>query len=460
MSDYKIKLLIIDDEKLIGWSLAKQFEKDGYQTFTALSGEEGLEVFRRESPEVVFLDNRLPKKSGLEVLKEIRHHSQSTIVIFMTAYGSTETAVEAMKLGAYDYVNKPFQYNDVNSIVEQAVKANKLDAEVLDIRRKLMSRYGFSSIIGESSQMMHIFEIIRKITHSEASTVLIYGESGTGKEVVARAIHYESNRFQKPFVAINCAALPETLLESELFGYERGAFTDAKQMKRGQFELAEGGTLLLDEIGELSIQMQVKLLRALETRTFKRLGGTQDTKIDVRVIAATNRDLQAAIAEGRFRQDLYFRLKVVTVQLPPLRERPEDILILSTYFINHFNREFSKKVTGLDEPARCAMLAYEWPGNVRELKNVIEHSLVLENDTLIRLEHLPIEILGKKPQKVDPSAVQLEFPVTGFPLEEIEKLAIQKALNYANGNQSKAAALLSVTRDTIRYKMKKFGLLD
>jgi len=460
VSDYKIKILIIDDEKLISWSLAKQFEKAGYQTFSTLSGEEGLELFASEAPEVVFLDNRLPKKSGLDVLAEIRQNSPSTIVIFMTAFGSIETAVEAMKLGAYDYINKPFEFDEVKKIVDSATSANKLDTEVMDLRRKLMSRYGFSSVIGESQQMQHIFEIIRKVTHSEAATVLIQGESGTGKEVVARAIHYESNRFQRPFTAINCAALPENLLESELFGYERGAFTDAKQTKKGQFELAEGGTLLLDEIGELSTQMQVKLLRALETHTFKRLGGTQDIKIDVRVIAATNRDLNAALAEGRFRQDLYYRLKVVTINLPPLRDRPEDIVLLTRYFINHYNREFSKKVTGTDEETKKALMAYDWPGNVRELKNVIEHIFILENDTIIKFEHLPAEIAYKKNHPVEADKIRIDFPTEGFPLDEIEKIVVQKALTLANGNQSKAAALLSVTRDTIRYKMKKYGFLD
>ncbi len=462
MNGTKLKILIIDDEKLISWSLAKQFEQLGYETITAASGEEGLEKFDKLLPEVVFLDNKLPAASGLEVLQIIRHQSPSTIVFFMTAYGTIDTAVEAMRIGAYDYINKPIDFEEVRLNVEKALKANKINNEVLSLRRELRNTHGISNIISDSPQMRHIFEIIRKITSSEATTVLIEGESGTGKELVARVIHFESSRFQKPFEAINCAALPETLLESELFGFEKGAFTDAKQMKRGQFELADGGTLLLDEIGEISTQMQVKLLRVLETRSFKRLGGMQDIKMNVRVIASTNRDLMAAMENGSFRRDLYFRLKVINIHLPPLRDRHDDILKLTQHFISVYNNEFSKNFTGLDDEAKASFLSYQWPGNVRELKNVIERVLILESDSLIRQEHLPSEFHKIKSASTianNNSGIQVYLPEEGFSLEELEKIAIVKALALCDGNQSRAASLLSITRDTIRYKMKKHGLL-
>lgn len=456
-----MKVLVVDDEKLIVWSLSKQFSQAGYQVLTADCGQKALEIFEREKPSVVLLDNKLPDIMGLEVLRAIRQQSPSTIIFFMTAFSSVETAVEAMKLGAYEFIEKPINIDLTLKQLQNALQANKIDRDVLDLRDKLHRTRGYSNIVGDSQQMRHIFEIIHKIALSEATTVLIQGESGTGKELVAEAIHYESNRFQRPFVAINCSALPETLLESELFGYEKGAFTDAKQMKRGQFELAEGGTLLLDEIGEISPSIQVKLLRVLENRTFKRLGGVQDIRLNVRVIASTNRDLAALVQAGTFRTDLYYRLKVINIHIPPLRERPEDILAITNHFIQKFNDEFGKNFLGLDSEVEALFLSYPWPGNVRELRNVIERVLILENDEFIRLKHLPSEMLlgGVNGIPIVNKGLQLCLPKEGFPLEEIEKIVIEKALQYCNGNQSKAAELLHITRDTIRYKMKKYGLM-
>lgn len=457
----KVKILIVDDEKLIRWSLSKQLEQEGYETIQADSGEKALELYETESPDVVFLDNKMEGISGLEVLRSIRQQSNKTIIFFMTAHSSTETAVEAMKLGAYEYIEKPINLEQVFKQLRNALEANKLDREVLELRKKLKDTHGFSNIVSDSKQMKHIFEIVQKIAHSEATTILIQGESGTGKELVAQAIHYESNRFQKPFVAINCSALPETLLESELFGYEKGAFTDAKQMKKGQFELAEGGTLLLDEIGEITPTIQVKLLRVLEARTFKRLGGMQDIKLNVRVVASTNRNLAESVNVGHFRTDLYYRLKVINIQIPPLRERPEDILAISQFFIQKFNEEFGRKFKGLSKETESLFLTYPWPGNVRELRNVVERVLILENDEYIYLNHLPPEMLlgGDSGMHIAAKGLQISLPEEGFPLEEIEKIIIEKTLKQCEGNQSKAAAMLSITRDTIRYKMKKFGLL-
>ncbi len=459
MSPAKIRILIIDDEELIRWSLQKQLEKEGFEIFSASSGEEGLELFETAMPEVVLLDHRLPGADGLEILSALKQRSRSVVVIFMTAYRDVSTAVEAMKLGAYEFINKPIEPEEIKLLISRALEVHKIESEVADLRRELKEKYGFSSIIGTSPAMQRIFQTIRKVADSEAASVLIEGESGTGKELVAKAVHYESRRSDKPFVPINCAALPETLLESELFGYEKGAFTDAKQMKKGQLELAEGGTIFLDEIGDISPAIQAKLLRVLETRAFKRLGGVEDIQINVRIIAATNTDLTAALKTGAFRQDLYYRLKVIHIRIPPLRERKEDIPLLTKYFIDGYNREFKKQVTGVHPDAEKILLNYPWPGNVRELRNVIERVMILENDPLIRPEHLLVEATGETTPASERAVFDLEIPDEGIPLYEVEKQLIRKALEKTGYNQTKAAKLLSVSRDVMRYKMKKYGFL-
>jgi DNA-binding NtrC family response regulator len=459
MSPAKIRILVIDDEDLIRWSLQKQLEKDGFEVFSASSGEEGLELFDTASPEVVLLDHRLPGADGLEILSMLKQRSRSLVVIFMTAYRDVSTAVEAMKLGAYEFINKPVEPEEIKLLIARALEVHKIESEVTNLRRELKEKYGFSSIIGKSMAMKRIFRTIRKVADSEASSVLIEGESGTGKELVAKAIHYESKRSAKPFVPINCAALPETLLESELFGYEKGAFTDAKQLKKGQLELAEGGTIFLDEIGDISPAIQAKLLRVLETRSFKRLGGVEDIQINVRIIAATNADLTEALKDGTFRQDLYYRLKVIHIWIPPLRERKEDIPLLTKYFIDCYNQEFKKQVTGVHPDAETVLLNYSWPGNVRELRNVIERVMILENDPIIRPEYLLIDV-DKEGRNMDYSVAFVpEIPDEGISLYEVEKQLIRRALEKTGNNQTKAAKLLAVSRDVMRYKMKKYGFL-
>ncbi len=459
MTKSKIPVLIVDDEELIRWSLCKKLEKEGYATSATSTGAQALSLIATEEPQVVLLDQRLPDLDGIQVLEELKRISPGTIVIMMTAYGNISTAVQAMKLGAYEYVNKPIEFEEITLLISRAIEANRLQGEIVELRKRYRESYGFSQILGESPAIQEILQDMHKIANSEASTVLIQGESGTGKELVARAIHYESRRLDKPFVAISCAALPETLLESELFGHEKGAFTDAKHLKKGQLELAEGGTVFLDEIGEISPAIQVKLLRVLETRCFKRLGGTTDIELDARIMAATNRDLMAAMKDGSFRQDLYYRLKVISLRVPSLRERRGDIPLLANHFITHFNKEFGKKVTGIDEAAQNALRRYDWPGNVRELRNVIEHILILETAPKIQLRHLPREITDGQTGEAGISEIGLRLPLAGFPLEEMERIMIQKALEANDGNQTRAAKWLSISRDALRYKMKKFGFL-
>jgi DNA-binding NtrC family response regulator len=460
MANSSVRILIVDDEELICWSLAKQLTKEGYDILTAHSGEEGLDIFDSKAPEIILLDHKLPGANGLEVLVEMKERNPSAVIILMTAYGNVKSAVKAMKKGAYEYVNKPIDFDEIKLLISRALEAHKIEGEIAKVRRELKEQYGFNSIIGQSPAMREIFRMIRKIANSEAGTVLIQGESGTGKELVARAIHYESKRLDKPCTPINCAALPETLLASELFGFEKGAFTDAKQMKKGQLELAEGGTIFLDEIGEISTATQVKLLRMLETRIFKRLGGVEDIKINVRIVAATNSDLDAALRNGKFRQDLYYRLKVIHIWIPPLRNRPEDIPLLTKFFINRYNREFGKNFSGVETIAEKALLHYSWPGNVRELRNVIERVLILENDPQILTKHLPPEVTGSPYQTEESSVIELNIPDDGLPLDQVESTMIQKALEKTNGNQSRAANLLSISRDAMRYKMKKYGFLN
>jgi two-component system, NtrC family, response regulator AtoC len=456
----KIRILIIDDEELIVWGLTKQLEKEGYELSQALSGDVGYSLFLKESPEIVILDNKMPGLDGIQVLRKIKSHSPDTIVIFMTAYSSIDTAVESMKLGAYDYINKPIEIEELKILLQRALEKNRIEKEVSEHRRELKEKYGFNSIIGATSQIESLLNTIRKISNSEANMVLVQGESGTGKELVARAIHYESKRNDQPFIAINCAALPETLLESELFGYEQGAFTDAKRMKKGQFELSGKGTILLDEIGEISTQMQVKLLRLLESRQVMRLGGTKPIEINSRIIAATNRNLEEALQAGAFRQDLYYRLKVINIEIPPLRERSQDISLLVRYFIDKYNKEFGKSVESVDPAAEKAMMQYGWPGNVRELRNVIERVLLLENEPIIMLNHLPVEIITQSSESKQTQEIEFNLPNAGFPLEEVEKILVKTALERNRWNQSKAANFLSISRDTLRYKMKKHRLLS
>ena len=452
------KILVVDDEQLIRWSLEQNLKKQGYEVFSAGSGEDALRIVREESPDLVLQDIQLPGISGLEVLERIKEHDEDIIVIMVTALGVLETAVKAMRLGAHDYINKPFNLDELAIVIKKALETGQLKREVAHLRSEQTRKYGIANIIAESRHMKNALAMVEKIARSDASTVLIQGESGTGKELIAKAIHWESARAEKPFMAINCAAVPETLLESELMGYEKGAFTDAKVQKKGLFETADGGTIFLDEIGDMEPGMQAKLLRVLEERAFRRVGGTKEIPVDVRVISATNKDLLQAIEEKTFRNDLYYRLQVIPIFLPPLRERQDDILPLVNHFIQHFNREFGKNVQGISKMAEKFLTEYAWPGNIRELKNVIERAIILENEDTLLLEHLPQEIVAKASVSGGGTA-GFRLPPEGIDIEDVERELIRQALEISEGNQSKAARKLNLGIDAFRYRMKKFGFL-
>jgi two-component system, NtrC family, response regulator AtoC len=458
-----LKVLVIDDEQLIRWSFDKQLSSRGYKVFSAADGEEGLKLFELNEPEIVFIDNRLPNIQGLEVIPRIKSMREDTHIIFMTAYGSIETAVKAMKLGASDYINKPFSFQEIFTALDSVKTKISLTNEVQLLRRQQKDKITFDNIIGESDTMKSIIRLAKKIAKTSSTNILLLGESGTGKDVFAKAIHHESERAEKPFVTINCSSMPETLLESELFGHEQGAFTDAKKQKKGLFEFAEGGTVFLDEIGELNPATQVKLLGVLENRTIRRLSGTKDIPVDIRIVAATNKDIQKAIEEKLFREDLYYRLKVFQITLPPLRDHKEDIPFLTEYFISQFNRQFRKCIKKADPEAKNLLMDYKWPGNIRELRNVIERAVILESDVILHTDSLPQEIASATGNGFNPAfrqtlAAGLVPETVNISLYEIEKQAIIQALDSEGNNQTRAAKLLGITRDTLRYKVKKFGL--
>ena len=452
------KILVVDDEHLIRWSLEQNLKKQGYEVVTAGSGEDALRLVREEQPDLVLLDIQLPGISGIDVLEKIKDHDDDIIVIMVTANSGLENAVNAMRLGAYDYVSKPFNLDELAIVVKKALETSDLKQEVVRLRSET-KKDGPPNIIGESRQIKYLMEVLDKVARSEASTVLVQGESGTGKELVAKWIHYSSNRAEKPFIAINCAAVPATLLESELFGHEKGAFTDAKATKKGLFELADGGTVFLDEIGDMEMGMQAKLLRFLEDRSFRRIGGNRVFTVDVRIISATNKDLQKSIEEKTFRNDLYYRLQVIPIFLPSLRERKEDIIPLASHFINLYNKDFNRKVQGIAGMAERIMTDYSWPGNVRELKNVIERAIILGNDETLLLEHLPLEMVAKASPQNGAPVSSFRLPPEGIDIEEVEKELIRQALEITEWNQSKAAKKLNLGIDAFRYRMKKFGYL-
>ena len=455
----KTRILVVDDEHLIRWSLEQALLKQGYDVVTAASGEDALKQVQEETPELVLLDIQLPGMDGLEVLGKVKAIDEEILVIMVTALGVLETAVKAMRMGAYDYINKPFNLDELSIIIKKALETRELRKEVAQLRSAQTSKYGISNIVGDSRHMQQVLEMVRKVAKSDASTVLIQGESGTGKELIAKAIHYESARCDKPFMAINCAAMPEHLLESELMGHERGAFTDAKAQKKGIFEVADGGTIFLDEIGDMDVGMQAKLLRVLEERTFRRVGGTKEIPVDVRIDSATNQELLQKIEEKTFRNDLYYRLQVIPIYLPPLRERRDDIMPLVETFISNYNREFGKSVKGVSKMAQKFLEEYEWPGNVRELRNIIERAIILENQETLMLEHLPRELISKAGE-TSCGPVSFRIPPEGVDIEDIERELIRQALEICEGNQSKAAKKLNLGIDAFRYRMKKFGFLS
>ena len=414
----KGKILIVDDEKLVRWSLQENFRKEGYRVDLAEDGTEALAKVEGEQYDLVLLDIRLPDISGIEVLQKVKEIDPHLIVMMMTAYGDIETAVSAIKAGAYDYINKPFNVNEIRTRVQRAFETLHLKEEVSYLRKFQKEQLGVDGIIGRSKPMRDLLELIQKLAKSD-STVLLLGESGTGKDLVARYIHYHSMRAEHPFTDINCAALPETLLESELMGHEKGAFTDAKTIKRGLFEQANNGTIFLDEIGDMSLAIQGKVLKLIETKRFRRLGGLKDIEVDVRIIAATNKDMEVLMKEGKVREDLYYRLKVMSVSLPPLRERRSDIPLMANYFLRQLSRDPAKRRRGFSQEALNHLLKYDWPGNVRELKNVIERAVILSGEDQILPDHLPPEMVNGIEKKKGFELKDLEIPEEGIPLEEV-----------------------------------------
>lgn len=463
-----LSILIIDDEPHLPHQFARYLRKHGYEVSTVADGEAGLRELQKNTIDLVLLDLRLPKMSGLEVLKYIREQEQELPVVMLTAYGDVQTAVTAMKLGASDYLLKGFDLDELLLVVQKALETSAMYRELRQLRRERSDNYHFTHIVGHSERMREVFDLVARVARSDTAPVLITGESGTGKEVVARAIHEQSQRASGPFHPLNCAAIANNLLESELFGYEQYAFTDAKKQKRGLLELAEGGTLFLDEIGEMPFDMQAKLLRVLETRTFFRLGGNKEVKINVRVVAATNRNLEQAMKDGFFRADLFFRLAVLPIALPPLRERPDDILLFASRFIDDFNRSLGRNVRRITPEAQRLLLTYSWPGNVRELKNVIERAMILSNSDELLPAHLPYEIAGNVTNNGhntrDPWGHWLSLhPAGPLSLEEVsarlEQYFVHWALETAEHNRIRAAELLGLAKvDQLRYLMRKYGI--
>ena len=457
-------ILIVDDEALIRKSLGQVLSRKGYAVTTAATAEEARRVFSPDEFALVLLDLRLPDGSGTELLQEFRALQPDLLVIMMTAYGSIESAVEAMRMGAYDYVNKPFKSREIEVIIRLALETSNLKREVRELREDTLRPYGLHNLKSEDPAMEKVFHMVRKVVTTPVEIpVLILGESGTGKEMVARAIHAESDRHDHPFVAINCAAIPDHLLESELFGHEKGSFTDAKARKIGLMERGQGGTVFLDEIGDMDMNLQAKMLRVLENRSVRRIGGSEQIPLDVRIVAATNTALEEAIAEGRFREDVYYRLKLITVLLPPLRMRKNDILPLARHFISEANRRFHKQVKGLSDEAATRLMDYPWPGNVRELKNTVERILILEDCETIESRHLPPEILtGSALGEGALYIPQISDIIKGIRydeiLDEVGRHLIREALRLAGDNKAQAARLLSMDRGTLRYNIKRMGL--
>ncbi|MFQ5706482.1 MAG: sigma-54-dependent transcriptional regulator [bacterium] len=453
----KANVLIVEDNEDLCQTLADVLRKQGNKVRTAYNGEHALSILHKDIIDLVLLDIKLPDLNGIKVLKTIKEMDPEILVIMITALTDAQPAVDAMKMGAYDYLMKPFELDELKLVLDKALEAQHLKREVSRLRNRQKDQYPDNELFGNSKPIRELKKLIKLVSGTPKTSVLIQGESGTGKELVANAIHNWSARAEKPLIKINCSAIPENLLESELFGYEKGAFTDAKSMKKGIFELANYGTIFLDEISSMQMSIQPKLLRVLETQAFRRIGGTSDIKIDVRIIAATNRNLEDCVEQQAFREDLFYRLKVMVINIPPLRDRTEDILPLSMLFIEANNKEFGKEIKGIAPEAQKQLLHYRWPGNVRELKNVLERAIILCNDEFIQNEHLPLE-LQQGESKVSTSSEFTAFTSDSDSLEEMEKRHIMKVLKKYEGNKSKTARVLNISRSTLREKMKNYGI--
>lgn len=475
------KILIVDDEKGIRDFLEIMLKKEGYMAGSVSGGEEAMKLFNSSSYDLVISDVRMKGMSGVELLKKIKEINPGTIVLMVTAYASVDTAIDAMKAGAYDYLTKPFKVEEVKHIIKNALDRKRLETENILLKKELKTKYGFANLIGTSPKMLEIYDLIKRVTSTRAN-IMITGESGTGKELVARAIHYEGDRKDKPFVPINCGAIPENLLESELFGHQKGAFTGAVANKSGLFEMANEGTIFLDEITELPTELpkglQVKLLRVIQERNFRRVGGVEDISVDVRIIAASNKDIAKEVNEGRFREDLFYRLNVITIHMPPLRQRKEDIKFLAEHFLEKYKKELGKDIKGISREAIDCLEVYSYPGNIRELENIIERAVALENTSIILPESLPECVRGEsesqrvRESKREPATSErglttslqpeIEIPSDGLNLEktveDYEKAIILDALKKAGGVKKRAAEMLGMSFRSMRYKLDKYGI--
>jgi two-component system response regulator PilR (NtrC family) len=455
----KDKILVADDEQSMREFLDIMLKKEGYKVSLASNGEEVVKLMDNDLFDLVLLDIRMPKLDGISTLKKIKAIAPETIVIMITAYASADTAIKAMKEGAYDYITKPFKVEEIKLIIHNALEKKNLQKENILLKQVVRDRYHFGNIIGQSPKMVALYDLLEKVSPTKTN-ILIAGESGTGKELVAKAIHYNSPRKEKPFVTLNCGAIPESLIESELFGHMKGAFTDAIATKKGLFEVADEGTIFLDEISELPLLMQVKLLRVLQDKEFKRVGGTEDIRVDVRIISATNKDLDEAVKEKRFREDLFYRLNVIQIKLPPLRERKEDIPILSSHFLKKYSEELNKNILKISPEALQILLNYEYPGNVRELQNIIERAVALESSQELTAHNLSSYLSEQPLLKKGP--IDIDIPNEGIDLEkmveDLERTLLMKALDKTKGIKKKAAELLHINFRSMRYRLEKYGL--
>ena len=454
------EVLVVDDDEAIRWTLKEALQSWGFTAIEAASVAEATRLFNAHVPDAVLLDIDLPDGSGLDVLREIKSEHQDAIVIMITGNVHIDNTISALRGGAYDFISKPVNLEELRVTVRNAIEARELRREVELVRKERAREFNFRQIVGESAAMKKMLGLAAKVAESDVASVLLQGESGTGKDLVAKAIHYGSQRAERPFVAVNCAALPATLIESELFGYEKGAFTDAKARKEGLFEQAEGGTLLLDEIGELELSLQAKLLRVLEEGAFRRVGGLKDIPLDVRVLAASNRDLKAESEAGRFRLDLYYRLSVIQIDIPALRERGDDVLLLAQHYIDTIGTRLKRnKINSLSPEAKEVFRKYHWPGNVRELRNVIERALILEENEQITTEYLPGGLLMSPHPLAETLGAELPaqfvLPAQGILLDQAELSFVRQAIERSGGNQTRAAELLGISRDQLRYRLKK-----
>jgi len=451
----KGRVVVIDDEVNAAQALETLLREDGYEVWNAQDARSGLQLVEKEDPDVILTDLRMPGMDGLELLARIKEACPETMVILMTAYGTVKTAVQAMKLGAEDYLSKPIDVEELEVVLQRTVEKKRLLEETRSLRARLDHKYRFDNLVGESPEMLAVFKTIRQVAPSSAS-VLLLGESGTGKELFAQALHQNSPRRHRPFIKVACAALPETLLESELFGHEKGSFTGAIATRAGRFEAADGGTLFLDEIGDISPTVQIKLLRFLEEREFERVGGNRTFKVDVRIVAATHRDLRKKLEEGAFREDLYYRLNVIEVHIPPLRDRAGDIPILAHYFLRRYADANTKEIKGLSDEALSLLLQHKWPGNVRELENAIERAVVLADQPVLTPGHFPTLRSPRGEAAAPRPSGGLGVSIPGSTLGEIEREAILRTLEAVGGSTSRAAALLKISPRKIQYKLKEY----